>query len=144
MKIFVWVTVVSESNTRFGTRKFKAQSGWISNRAVWKRAAEVPQGRRGAALSSNPWCFPALKEIVRSAARKAGTLCSFGAFTGFICISGPTSTLWDDILHVGANCVYFPVFLRNPDLGFFCTCEWNPVVLLDQHSMRSHLPHTTM
>lgn len=79
---------------------------------------------------------------VRSAAMKAGTLRSFGAFTGSSCLCGHTSTLWEDILHVWANCVYFPAFLWNRDLCFFCTL-W---VVPNLHAwsgpaMRSQLTH---
>lgn len=111
MEIFLWAAVVSENNTIFGSRRFSAQSQWISISAGWKFTAkvlQVPWSCQGAALGwgmrsgIDDGC--AGNEFHEVSSSQSWNMLCFCCFSWVQALCGHTATLWEGVFHVGANC----------------------------------------
>lgn len=116
MEIILWAAVVSESNTKYGSRRFLPQSQWTSISAGWKftvKVIQLPWGCQRAALGwgQESMAVCAGNEFHEiSSSQSWNTLC-FLCFSWVQALCGHTATLWEGVFHVGASCVSFLAFL---------------------------------
>lgn len=130
MEIFLWAAVVSENNTKFGSRRFSAQSQWTSISDGWKFTVKVIQLLWACQRAALGWGQESM--MVRagnefheiSSSQSWNALC-FYCFSWVQALCGHTATLWEGVFHVGANCVCFLAFLWNP--GLCLSHQWYPI-----------------
>lgn len=146
MKIFVWVTVVSESNTHKIWNQKVQSTVWMN-----KQLGCLEMRSRGAAAAKEPRSAQKSVMFPRSKGDPWGQqLEKLEHFVLLVLLLGLSVFLAPHPLSEMVFCTWEPtVFISR------CSCEiqtwvssapcrWNPIVLLDQDSMRSHLPCMTL